>query len=91
VANCLSINDYHSILPTLLEIGGAFLAANLIDNIVLQPLIYSQSVKTHPVEIFLVVIMGGTFAGVLGMLFAIPVYTMLRVIVIELFHYVNTK
>lgn len=91
IANCLSIGDYQSILPTLLEIAGAFLVANLTDNLVLQPLIYSKSVKTHPVEIFLVVIMGGTFAGVLGMLFAIPVYTMIRTIMIELFHYVNTK
>ena len=91
VANCLSVNDYITILPVTLEIAGAFLVANLIDNLVLQPVIYSKSVKTHPVEIFLVVIMGGSFAGVLGMLFAIPVYTMLRVIVIELFNYVNTN
>jgi len=58
---------------------------------VLQPLIYSKSVKTHPVEIFLVIIMAGSFAGILGMLFAIPVYTMIRTIVIEIFNYVNTK
>jgi predicted PurR-regulated permease PerM len=89
--NCLSINDYQAILPTTLEIAGAFLVANLIDNLVLQPIIYSKSVKAHPVEIFLVIIMGGSFAGIMGMLFAIPVYTMLRTIVIELFNYVNAK
>jgi len=91
VVNCLSINDYQAILPVTLEIAGAFLVANLIDNLVLQPIIYSKSVKAHPVEIFLVIIMGGTFAGIMGMLFAIPVYTMIRTIVIELFNYVNTK
>ena len=88
---CLSVNDYQAILPTILEIGGTFVVANLMDNIVLQPLIYSQSVKTHPVEIFLVIIMGGSFAGILGMLFAIPVYTMIRTIVIEIFNYMNAK
>jgi len=89
--NCLSINDYQAILPTMFEIAGTFIVANLIDNIVLQPLIYSKSVKAHPVEIFLVIIMGGTFAGIMGMLFAIPVYTMIRTIVVELFGYVKIQ
>jgi len=88
---CLSVNDYQAILPTILQIAGTFAVANLIDNIVLQPIIYSQSVKAHPIEIFLVIIMGGSFAGIMGMLFAIPVYTMIRTIAVELFHYVKTK
>jgi predicted PurR-regulated permease PerM len=87
--DCLSINDYQSILPVMLQIAGTFIGANLVDNIVLQPLIYSQSVKAHPIEIFLVIIMGGSLAGIVGMLFAIPVYTILRTIVVELFHYAN--
>jgi predicted PurR-regulated permease PerM len=91
VVNCLSVNDYQAILPTTLEIAGTFIVANLIDNIVLQPVIYSKSVKAHPVEIFLVIIMGWTLAGIMGMLFAIPVYTMIRTITVELFNYVNTK
>jgi len=91
VVNCLSVNEYHAIFPVLAKIAGTFLVANLIDNLVLQPIIYSKSVKAHPVEIFLVIIMGGSLAGVMGMLFAIPVYTMVRTIVIELFNYVNTK
>jgi predicted PurR-regulated permease PerM len=91
VVNCLSVNDYQAILPTVLEISGAFLVANLIDNIVLQPLIYSHSVKVHPVEIFLVIIMGGSLAGIVGMLFAIPAYTMIRTIVTEIFSVVNAK
>ena len=89
--DCISVNDYQAILPTMLKIGGTFLGANLVDNLVLQPLIYSQSVKAHPVEIFLVVIMGGSLAGVMGMLFAIPVYTIVRCVVVELFNYVNTN
>ena len=91
VVNCLSMNDYATIFPTLLEIAGTFVVANLIDNLVLQPVIYSKSVKAHPVEIFLVIIMGGTLAGIMGMLFAIPVYTMIRTVAVELFHYVNTR
>ncbi len=89
--DCLSVNEYHTVFPTMLKIAGTFIGANLIDNIVLQPIIYSQSVKAHPVEIFLVIIMGGSLAGIVGMLFAIPVYTIIRTIVIEIFNYVNTK
>ena len=89
--DCLSTNDYHAILPVMLEIGGTFIIANLIDNIVLQPLIYSQSIKAHPIEIFLVIIMGGSLAGIPGMLFAIPVYTMLRSITVEVFNYMTAK
>jgi predicted PurR-regulated permease PerM len=83
--DCLSVNDYQAIAPTMLEIAGTFIAANLLDNFVLQPVIYSQSVKAHPVEIFLVIIMGGSLAGIVGMLFAIPVYTIIRTIVVEIF------
>jgi predicted PurR-regulated permease PerM len=57
-----------------------FVAANLIDNILLQPLIYSNSVKAHPLEIFLVIMMAGTLGGALGMILAIPTYTMIRII-----------
>ncbi len=51
----------------------------LFDNIILQPYIYASSVKAHPLEIFIVILMAGYMAGVLGMLFAIPIYTVLRV------------
>jgi predicted PurR-regulated permease PerM len=57
-----------------------FLGANLIDNTILQPQIYSKSVKAHPVEIFLVIIIGGRVGGVVGMIFAIPFYTVVKVI-----------
>lgn len=57
-----------------------FLAANLIDNIILQPLIYSNSVKAHPLEIFIVIMMAGTLGGAIYMILAIPTYTMIRII-----------
>jgi predicted PurR-regulated permease PerM len=91
IVNCISINEYFDILPTILKIAGTFIGANLIDNAILQPYIYSHSVKAHPAEIFLVIIMGGSLAGILGMLFAIPVYTIIRTIVVELFNYMNGK
>ena len=60
-------------------------ASQMIDNFIIQPLLYSNSVNAHPLEIFIVMLMAGHFAGVLGMLFAIPGYTVLRVIGKEFF------
>lgn len=67
-----------------LEVAAVFLAAQLVDNVVLQPLIYARSVKAHPLEIFTMIFAGGSIAGVGGMILAIPAYTVLRVTVIEL-------
>lgn len=69
----------------LIEISIVLLIFQLIDNIILQPYIYSSSVKAHPLEIFIVILMAGYIAGVLGMLLAIPAYTVLRVFAKEFF------
>ncbi len=59
---------------------------HLIDNIVFQPVIFSNSVKAHPLEIFVVVLAAGFAAGVPGMIFGIPAYTVLRVFAREFFY-----
>ena len=56
-----------------------FLSVQLIDNMFFQPLIYGNSVNAHPLEIFLVIMMAGSLAGVPGMILAIPSYTIFRV------------
>ena len=55
------------------------------DDFVLQPTIYSERVKAHPLEVFLVILVAGYMAGILGMLLAIPSYTVLRVLAKEFF------
>ena len=52
----------------------------LIDNFILQPTIFSKSVKAHPLEIFIVVLIGAKVGGIIGMVIAIPGYTVLRVV-----------
>ncbi|MDR0713159.1 MAG: AI-2E family transporter [Bacteroidales bacterium] len=89
--DCVSINEFQAVLPTVVKIAGVFIVANLIDNLLLQPFIYSQSLKTHPVEIFIVLIMGGTLAGIIGMIIAIPVYMIIRTVTVELIGFMNTK
>ena len=62
------------------------LTAQLIDNFIYQPVIYSTSIKAHPLEIFIVLLMAGHIGGTVGMLVAIPVYTVVRVIAIRFFY-----
>ena len=73
------------ILPIVIKFLSVFAIVKLIDDFVLQPLIYSKSVKAHPLEIFLVILMAGEVGGILGMIFAIPVYTLFRIIAKEFF------
>ncbi|MEL6252232.1 MAG: AI-2E family transporter [Bacteroidota bacterium] len=79
----MDFNSY--ILPLALKVLVVFAVVQMIDNFVLQPFIYSSSVKAHPLEIFLVILMAGNVAGVAGMILAIPAYTILRVIAKEFF------
>ena len=72
-------------LPLLGFMATVFITVQIIDNVLFQPLIYSSSVKSHPLEIFLVIMAAGSLAGVLGMFLAIPVYTIIRVIAKEFF------
>jgi len=60
-----------------------FVIAQLTDNLLLQPLIFSKSVKAHPLEIFLAIFAGAAIAGGIGMIAAVPAYTVLRVSFIE--------
>lgn len=63
-----------------------FTVAHLIDNIVSQPLIFSNSVNAHPLEIFILLLVAGSVGGVLGMMVAIPLYTIIRVFAKEFFN-----
>ena len=76
--------DFESIiLPKLVYIFIGYCIAQLIDNFINQPLIFGNSVKSHPLEIFLVIIIAGLLFGILGMVVAVPVYTALKVVAQE--------
>ena len=61
------------------KILSVFVVIQVTDNVLLQPLIFSKSVKAHPLEIFIIIFAGATIAGIPGMIAAIPAYTILRV------------
>ena len=63
-----------------------FIVAQLLDNFVLQPIIFSKSVKAHPLEIFMVILAAGSLAGIVGMIVAVPTYSFIRIIAKEFFN-----
>ena len=67
----------------LIKILIVFVSVYTLDSVFFQPLIFSKSVKAHPLEIFLVIFAGATLAGIVGMILAIPAYTILKVIITE--------
>ncbi len=79
----LYIFDSNEYLILAFKILGVFGIMKLIDDMVLQPLIFSKSVKAHPLEIFIVIFAGATLAGAVGMIAAIPAYTIIRVFSLE--------
>lgn len=83
ITTSLNMGVYDQINFITFGIIGTFAFANLIDNFLLQPLIYSNSVKSRPIEIFIVIIMAGSLAGITGMMLAIPSYTVIRIVAKE--------
>jgi predicted PurR-regulated permease PerM len=57
----------------------AFVGIKLLDDTVIQPLTVARSVKMHPLLVLLVIILGGRFFGILGMLLAVPVTGFIKV------------
>lgn len=71
---------YAEMLPNLINLMIIFGTMQVLDGFILQPIIFSSRVLAHPLEIFIVVIIGAQMGGSVGMVVAIPIYTILRVI-----------
>lgn len=79
-------NDFQTVtLPTTIYVTIGFFIVQLIDNNVSSPIIFSKSVHSHPLEIFLVVLISGTFFGIFGMIIAVPLFTCIKVIAKEFY------
>ena len=76
-------------LPKTIYVLIGFTIGQLIDNFLTQPYVFSTSVKSHPLEIFIIILVGGHLFGPLGMIVAVPSYTALKVIFKEF--YANNK
>jgi predicted PurR-regulated permease PerM len=67
------------------KVFAAIVFCRMLDNFFLQPYIAAKSVKAHPLEIFIVVLLSGSLAGITGMMLGIPAYTVIRIVAQEFF------
>jgi predicted PurR-regulated permease PerM len=80
VSSNMELSFYTQMVPLLTKVVLVFLFTRLVDDTIIQPNIFSKSVKAHPLEIFIIVLVGAKIGGILGMVLAIPFYTAFRVI-----------
>ncbi len=85
VSSTLILGGDANIAMVLLKVSLSSVGCRLLDSFFLQPIIASRSVKAHPLEIFIIVLLAGMLAGIPGMMLAIPAYTFVRVFAKEFF------
>jgi len=85
ITTSLPLELYPGMTWLTLKILFVFQITQLIDNYLVQPYIFSSSVQAHPLEIFLVILAGGTAGGITGMVLAVPAYTIFKVLAKEFF------
>lgn len=79
-SNNLGADFSSELLPKLIYLTAGYSVAQIFDNLITQPVIFGKSVRSHPLEIFIVILMGGYLFGVAGMILAVPTYTAIKVI-----------
>ena len=60
------------------------IAAQQIESIFISPQVMSKTLSMHPVIVITTVILGGHFFGILGILFAVPAYIIIKVLTLNL-------
>lgn len=83
VSTNLTLDFYDGIVPLVIKIFLVFVAMNLTDGFLVQPFIFSKRVRAHPLEIFTIILIAGSLAGIGGMIAAVPAYTVLRIVLRE--------
>ena len=71
--------DFRMLVP----IAVLSIAIQAIDNMFVQPLCFAKTVDMHPLTVIVVLIVGNELMGVVGMLLAIPLATILKVSTVE--------
>ena len=69
------------IVQAIIKVVAVIIVTKGIDDFLLQPTIYGKRTQTHPLEIFIVILMAGYVGGIFAMIFAVPAYTILRIVV----------
>jgi predicted PurR-regulated permease PerM len=86
IASHINLDFNIVVIPLVYYMIIVIAVTQVIDNLVFQPVIFSNSVRAHPLEIFVVILAAGFAAGIPGMILGIPTYTVLRVFAREFFY-----
>jgi predicted PurR-regulated permease PerM len=86
VATAITTGGFPAIWLLIIYMVIVIACTQILDNNLFAPMIYSRSVNAHPIEIFIVIMAIGSFAGIPGMIVAVPAYTALRVFAREFFN-----
>lgn len=82
-----------SIIVSIIETGNfsmvaacilAIFVVQMLDNLLFQPMLFSRSADMHPVAILFIILIGAETAGILGMLIAIPIATVVKITITQL-------
>ncbi|MCT1901250.1 AI-2E family transporter [Oceanobacillus sojae] len=97
------LGPYIAVIPALL-VGGfqdpynliwvaiIMLVAQQLESTFITPNVMGQTLSLHPLTVITVILAAGSIAGFLGILFAIPVYAVIRTIVIHFYQtFVNSR
>jgi predicted PurR-regulated permease PerM len=75
IVSIIEVGNFSLVLPCII----AILMVQILDNVVLQPFLFSRSADMHPVAILFIIMIGAETAGILGMLVAIPIATIIKI------------
>ncbi|WP_339157188.1 AI-2E family transporter [Paenibacillus sp. FSL W8-0186] len=56
-----------------------------IEGNLISPYIYGKTINIHPLTTIILLLIAGDFAGILGMILAIPVYMMAKIIIVRMY------
>ncbi len=81
------VNDYET--SHILIILGIFYFTQIIDSMVLVPILLARIVNLHPLTVVVIIIAGAQFMGVLGMIISIPLASALKVSIMAVYQHVT--
>lgn len=74
----------------LIKVLIVFTIEQIIEGRVISPQILGSNLKMHPITIIFVLLTGGKLFGVVGVLFGIPGYAILKIIVVHIFQWYHS-
>ena len=80
-------NDYET--SQILIVMGLFFFTQVIDSMVLVPILLARIVNLHPLTVVVIIIAGAQFMGIMGMIISIPLANALKVSIMAVYKHIS--